>query len=267
MILWISANSLFLHLLSPLSTLPEKAMAPNTSTLAWKIPWMEEPGGLQSMGSLRVGQTERLHFHFSLACIGEGNGNPLQWSCLEKPGDGGAWWAAVYRVAQSQTRLTQLSSNWERASLHHKASAVVGSLWRAATSFSWAFFQLLRSVVAPATTGSFACAVLSAWMYIGMTWRCPDHISDPLNQDLMVGSRHQLLLMFPRGFQRAPQPENPFPSILSACLPACVTPAPLCLPCLMILLQRHTSWHFPAPALSHIPLGASTSPVETTHGS
>ena len=55
MILWISANSLFLHLLSPLSTLPEKAMAPNTSTLAWKIPWMEEPGGLQSMGSLRVG--------------------------------------------------------------------------------------------------------------------------------------------------------------------------------------------------------------------
>ena len=49
--------------------------------------------------------TERLHFHFSLSCIGEGNGNPLQCSCLENPGDGGAWWAAVYVVAQSWTRL------------------------------------------------------------------------------------------------------------------------------------------------------------------
>ena len=55
--------------------------------------------------------TERLHFHFSLSCIGEGNGNPLQCSCLENPRDGGAWWAAVYRVAQSQTRLKRLSSS------------------------------------------------------------------------------------------------------------------------------------------------------------
>ena len=75
----------------------QKAMAPHSSTLAWKIPWTEEPGGLQSMGSLRVGSdtTERLHFHFSLSCIGEGNGSPLQCSCLENPRDGGAWWAAV----------------------------------------------------------------------------------------------------------------------------------------------------------------------------
>ena len=80
-------------------------MAPHSSTLAWKIPWMEEPGGLQPMELLRVGMTERLHFHFSLSCIGEGNGNPLQCSCLENPRDGGAWWAAVYMVAQSQTRL------------------------------------------------------------------------------------------------------------------------------------------------------------------
>jgi len=55
--------------------------------------------------------TERLHFHFSLSCIGEGNGNPLQCSCLENPGDRGAWWAAIYGVTQSQTRLKQLSSN------------------------------------------------------------------------------------------------------------------------------------------------------------
>ena len=83
-------------------------MAPHSSTLVWKIPWMEEPDGLQSMGSLESGTTERLHFHFSLSCIGEGNGNPLQCSCLENPRDGGAQWAAVYGVAQSRTRLKQL---------------------------------------------------------------------------------------------------------------------------------------------------------------
>ena len=55
--------------------------------------------------------TERLHFHFSLSCIREGNGNPLQCSCLENPRDGGAWWAAVYGVAQSRTRLKRLSSS------------------------------------------------------------------------------------------------------------------------------------------------------------
>ena len=70
-------------------------MAPHSSTLAWKIPWTEEPGALQSMGSLKSDMTERLHFHFSLSCIREGNGNPLQCSCLENPRDGGAWWAAV----------------------------------------------------------------------------------------------------------------------------------------------------------------------------
>ena len=55
--------------------------------------------------------TERLHFHFSLSCIREGNGDPLQWSCLENPRDGGTWWAAVYGVAQSPTRLKRLSSS------------------------------------------------------------------------------------------------------------------------------------------------------------
>ena len=78
-------------------------MAPLSSPLAWKLPWTEEPGRLQSMGSLRVGhETEWLHFHFSLSRI-EGNGNPLQCSCLENPRDGGAWWAAVYGVAESDT--------------------------------------------------------------------------------------------------------------------------------------------------------------------
>ena len=141
-------------------------MAPQSSTLAWKIPWTEEPGRLQSMGSLRVGHdwatslllftfmhwrskwqptpvffpgesqgrgslvgcspwdheesdtTERLPFHFSLSCIVEGNGNPLQCSCLENPRDGGAWWAAVYGVAQSRTWLKRLSSSSSFCSQH-----------------------------------------------------------------------------------------------------------------------------------------------------
>ena len=91
----------------PISSRMEKAMAPHSSTLAWKIPWMEEPGRLQSMGSRRVGQD----WAPSLSRIGEGNGNSLQYSCLENPKDGGAWWAAIYGVAQSRTQLKQLSSS------------------------------------------------------------------------------------------------------------------------------------------------------------
>ena len=89
-----SLELLLLNLL--LSIILEKAMAPHSSTLAWKIPWMEEPDRLQSMGSLRVGHNWATSLHFSLSCIGGGNGNPLQCSCLENPRDGGAWWAAVY---------------------------------------------------------------------------------------------------------------------------------------------------------------------------
>ena len=61
--------------------------------------------------------TERLHFHFSLSCTGEGNGNPLHCSCLENPRDGGAWWVAVYGVAQSRTQLKRLSSSSSSSTL------------------------------------------------------------------------------------------------------------------------------------------------------
>ena len=81
-----------------LSILLEKAMVPHSSTHAWKIPWMEEPMGYSPWGRKESGTTERLHFHFSLSFIGEGDGNPLQCSCLENPWDGGAWWAAIYGV-------------------------------------------------------------------------------------------------------------------------------------------------------------------------
>ena len=103
-------------------------MATHSSILAWRIPWTEEPGGLQSIGSRRIGHAWRIpwteepgglqsiglhrtgHAWSDLAhpqaIAAEGNGSPLQYSsCLENPVDGGAWWAAVHGVAQSQTRL------------------------------------------------------------------------------------------------------------------------------------------------------------------
>ena len=69
--------------------------------------------------------TEQIHFHFSLLCTGEGNGSPLQYSCLENPRDEGAWWAAVYGVAQSQTRLKRLSSSSSRLLLNLYAGYIM----------------------------------------------------------------------------------------------------------------------------------------------
>ena len=88
----------------------EKAMAPHSSTLAWKIHGRRSLVGCRWLGK-ELDMTERLHFHFSLSCFGEGNGNPLQCSCLENPRDGGAWWAAAYVGAQSRTQLKRLSSS------------------------------------------------------------------------------------------------------------------------------------------------------------
>jgi len=89
-------------------------------------PCLEKSHGWRSLvgcspwGQWESDTAEWLHFHFSLSCIGEGNGNPLQCSCLENPRDGGAWWAAVYAVAQSRTRLKQLSSSSSREFIRKK---------------------------------------------------------------------------------------------------------------------------------------------------
>ena len=98
----------------------EKAMAPTPGllpgeSLGWRSLVGCSPWGLEESDT-----TERLPFYFSLACIGEGNGNPLQCSCLENPRDGGAWWVAVYGVAQSRTRLKRLSSSSSRTALQKK---------------------------------------------------------------------------------------------------------------------------------------------------
>ena len=100
----------------PRLSMLEKEMAAHSSILAWRIPWAEEPGRLQSRGSQRVG-----HDWSDFTCaFGEGNGNPLQCSCLENPRDGGAWWAAVYGVSLSGTRLKLLSNS----------SSIVFNYWK-----------------------------------------------------------------------------------------------------------------------------------------
>ena len=96
--------------LSPVyASISEKTMAPHSSTLAWKIHGKRSLVGCSPWGRKESDTTERLYFHFSLSCTGEGNGNPLQCSCLENPMDGGAWWAAVSGVTQSLTQLKWLS--------------------------------------------------------------------------------------------------------------------------------------------------------------
>ena len=84
---------------------------PTPVLLPGKSHGWRSPVGCSPWGRSESDRTERLHFHFSLSCIGEGNGNPLQCSCLENPRDRGAWWAAVCGVAKSRRRLKRLSSS------------------------------------------------------------------------------------------------------------------------------------------------------------
>ena len=86
-------------------------MAPTLVLLPGKSHGQRSLVGCSPWGCKESDRTERLHFHFSLSCTGEGNGNPLQYSCLENPRDRGAWWAAVYGATQSRTWLKQLSSS------------------------------------------------------------------------------------------------------------------------------------------------------------
>ena len=89
----------------------EKVMAPHSSTLAWKIPWTKEPDGLQSMGSWRVGHDWVTSLSLFTFMHWRRKWQPTRCSCLENPRDRGAWWAAIYGVAQSRTRLKRLSSS------------------------------------------------------------------------------------------------------------------------------------------------------------
>ena len=104
--------------------------------------------------------TERLPFSFSLSCIGEGNGNPLQCSCLENPRDGGAWWAAVYGVTQSRTRLKWFSSSssslllffhWNIFQNFYICSVKLGSLFFSTMIFMFSSYSAFPFAVFPWT--------------------------------------------------------------------------------------------------------------------
>ena len=91
------------HLLCARRYSRRKQWQPTPVLLSGKSHGQRSLKGCSPWGREESDVTERLHFHFSLSCIGEGNGNPLQCSCLESPRDRGAWWAAIYEVAQSRT--------------------------------------------------------------------------------------------------------------------------------------------------------------------
>ena len=91
-------------------SVPRRQWQPTVVVLPGKSHGWRSLVGCSPWDCEELDTTERLHFHFSLSCIGEGNGNPLQCFCLENPRDGRAWWAAVYGVTQSRTRLKRLSS-------------------------------------------------------------------------------------------------------------------------------------------------------------
>ena len=114
----------FSHFPSSTLLLQASGNLASNSTKHWRRQWHPTPvllpgkshgwrnlEGCSPWGLEELDTTEQLHFHFSLSCIGEGNGNPLQCSCLENPRDEGAWWAAIYEVAQSRTQLKRLNSN------------------------------------------------------------------------------------------------------------------------------------------------------------
>ena len=102
---------LFIFLCVPLLSLRRRQWQPTPVFLPGKSHGRRSLVGCSPWGHKGSDTTEQLHFHFSLSCIGEGNGNPLQCSWQENPRNRGAWWAAIYGVTQSQTRLKRLSSS------------------------------------------------------------------------------------------------------------------------------------------------------------
>ena len=122
--------------------------------------------------------TEWLHFHFSLSCIGEGNGNPLQCSCLESTRDGGAWWAAIYGVAQSQTQLKWLSSSKERCTyplITPVYCFVLQNTLKIISIFLNPYSCFVTCRCAPSTPGSSALTglifVLELFVYVSLSRR------------------------------------------------------------------------------------------------
>ena len=117
---------------------PFETLYPTLVLLPGKSHGQRSLVGFSPWGRKELDTTERLHFHFSLSCIGEGNGNPLQCFCLENPMDRGAWWAAVYGIAQSWTQLKRLSSS--SSSIWSISTCKLESLWQWPGTY-WSLFE------------------------------------------------------------------------------------------------------------------------------
>ena len=150
----------------------EKAMAPHSSTLAWKIPWTEEPGGLQSMGSQRVTHnwaaplslsTFTFHFH-ALKKEMATHSSVLAWRI---PGTG-AWWAAVCGVAQSWTLLKRLSSSTHICICIRISYVICQFLVRLCVL--WEKKPLYSSFIHPRTLASITCWVWHQWAFVSLNW-------------------------------------------------------------------------------------------------
>ena len=150
----------------------EKAMASHSSTLAWKIHGQRSLVGCSPWSHEELDTTEWLHFHFSLSCIGEGNGNPLQCSCLENPRDGRAWWAAVYGVTQSRTRLKRLSSSSSSSSNSFRKDFIK---WRILFMGLLEFTKRLVLLISEMLNKFQYFTTLLSWLYLRefQTTHCP----------------------------------------------------------------------------------------------
>ena len=145
--------------------------------------------------------TERLHFRFALSCIGEGNGNPLQCSCLENPRDGGAWWAAVYGVAQSRTQLKWLSSsssrgvkytNSKNVQMVNRISPSIGCLtWQL-----WGIFHSFSNLVGSTRKKFFSklnFLLSHVDVFLRLTWSTGKHVLNIPQRKTILTTSHDTL--------------------------------------------------------------------------
>jgi len=120
--------------------------------------------------------TEQLHFHFSLSCIGEGNGNPLQCSCLENPRDRGAWWAAIYGVAQSRTGLKRLSSSSSSSISLYGRTTVCSPVDKRLCCFQ--FLAIIGKTAVNICGQVLVCILYILWFLLGfLDMRLLDHMA------------------------------------------------------------------------------------------
>ena len=181
---------------------------------------MEEPGRLQSMGSLRVGHDWVTSLSLSLSCTGEGNGNPLQYSCLENPRDRGDWWAAVHGVAQSRTRLKRLSSSSSAGFLLLPGFSIVGVSRGYSLVTVHRFSIAVASLVAEMGSRCMGFSHYGLWAQLPLSmWNLPGPEIEPMNAASAGRLNHWTIRELP-GFHFRIK-SQPFKNVLHNLSPPC----------------------------------------------